>query len=536
MVFTHKSIFLRYHVIIPLLLVSCSAFVPSPRTHSLTHRLTLPLELSSRTIFRPRRITKTDTESRKTSRRNTATKAKKEDVADDDENSPEKAMGVSSSWPISLVLPLWLVYTSNQWSRSSIYFLVDFSSGAKPFQAMNVDIGFSEAQYGVLASVVFTSLFAVASLGAGVASDRFNRKFLTLASALAWSVATLGTAFSDSYTQVVICRVAMGLACAFSTPTAYTLIRDAVPKDRVALASSLYATAVALGSGLASLSILLDQELGWRNALIVISLFGAISVAASVLLLPDDPKESTPALKEEGSDAEPATSSTPSITADIFETISTSRVQWLFLASFLRFCSGLCIGVWSAPYYRMVFADQQADYAIAQASISAIGASASGLLGGAAADWLSSTTPSEDPDKEGRKLWVPVVGSLLAAPAFYFAVHSEQSFEVAMAWLAVEYFVAECWFGPTITTLQATVDKRIGGTAQGLFTLTGAIANFAPSILGYVYGRTAEAGESATELSSLLGAGVCFGYLSCAFCFAMAARASPPLLDKIKEQ
>jgi MFS family permease len=482
---------------------------------------------------------KSNTDSNKpASRHITATKAQKEDVADDDDdNSPNKAMGVSSSWPISLVLPLWLVYTSNQWSRSSIYFLVDFSSDAKPFQAMNLDIGFSEAQYGVLASVAFTSLFAVASLGAGVASDRFNRKFLTLASALTWSVATLGTAFSDSYTQVIICRVLMGLACAFSTPTAYTLIRDAVPKDRVALASSLYATAVALGSGLASLSILLDQELGWRNALLLISLFGAISVAASVLLLPDDPKESTtPALQKEGSDIKSATSTTPSITADIAETVSTSRVQWLFLASFLRFCSGLCIGVWSAPYFRMVFADQQADYAIAQAGISAIGASASGLLGGAAADWLSSTTAPENPDKEGRKLIVPIVGSLLAAPAFYFAVHSEQSFEVAMAWLAVEYFVAECWFGPTITTLQATVAPRIGGTAQGLFTLTGAIANFAPSILGYVYGQTAEAGESATELSSLLGAGVCFGYIACAFCFAMAARSPPPILDKVKEQ
>jgi MFS family permease len=184
----------------------------------------------------------------------------------------------------------------------------------------------------------------------------------------------------------------------------------------------------------------------------------------------------------------------------------------------------------------MVFADQQADYAIAQAGISAIGASASGLLGGAVADWLSATTAPENPDKEGRKLIVPIVGSLLAAPAFYFAVHSEQSFEVAMAWLAVEYFVAECWFGPTITTLQATVAPRIGGTAQGLFTLTGAIANFAPSILGYVYGQTAEAGESATELSSLLGAGVCFAYIACAFCFAMAARYPPPVLDKVKEQ
>lgn len=72
----------------------------------------------------------------------------------------------SSAWIFAVLLPLWLVYVSNQWSRSSIYYLVDFSSGGgDPFRAMNVDLDFSQSQYGVLASVAFTSLFAVASLG-----------------------------------------------------------------------------------------------------------------------------------------------------------------------------------------------------------------------------------------------------------------------------------------------------------------------------------------------------------------------------------
>lgn len=80
---------------------------------------------------------------------------------------------------------------------------------------MNVDLEFSQSQYGLLDSVAFTSLFAVASLGAGVASDHYNRKVLTIAPAVAWSVATLGTALSTSNEQVVIWPT--GLACAFST-------------------------------------------------------------------------------------------------------------------------------------------------------------------------------------------------------------------------------------------------------------------------------------------------------------------------------
>lgn len=112
-----------------------------------------------------------------------------------------------------------------------------------------------------------------------------------------------------------------------------------------------------------------------------------------------------------------------------------------------------------------------------------------------------------------------------------------------MAWLATEYLVAECWFGPTISTLQTTVGSKIGGTAQGLFTLTGAIANFAPSILGYLYGQAIAASNTAltvdanmattstsssTELSNLLTTAVCFGYIANAFCFSMAANAKPP--------
>jgi len=138
----------------------------------------------------------------------TALQAKNSNSNDDEKKEDEMS---NAAWILGLVLPLWLVYISNQWSRSSLYYLVDFSSTADAMQAMNVDIGFSEAQYGILASLAFTSLFAFASLAAGIISDRFNRKTITVAAAVAWSVATLGTAFSTSYPEVLAWRVCMGL-------------------------------------------------------------------------------------------------------------------------------------------------------------------------------------------------------------------------------------------------------------------------------------------------------------------------------------
>lgn len=75
-------------------------------------------------------------------------------------------------WLLVPVIPLWLVYISNQVSRSSLYNIVDFSQTADAFSAMNKELNFGETEYGLLASVAFTALFAVASLGAGIAADR----------------------------------------------------------------------------------------------------------------------------------------------------------------------------------------------------------------------------------------------------------------------------------------------------------------------------------------------------------------------------
>lgn len=170
----------------------------------------------------------------------------------------------------------------------------------------------------------------------------------------------------------------------------------------------------------------------------------------------------------------------------------------------------------------MAFPDNAADYAVAQALITSAAGSASGLLGGAIADSLAAQADSES-EATARKLWIPVVGSILAVPTFYMTMHVK-SFEAAMAWLSFEYLVAECWFGPTISSLLSTVGGNVRGTGQGLFTMTGAIANLAPTVLGWYLANANSAGssESSSALSELLSSAVCLGYISSAVCFAIS--------------
>jgi MFS family permease len=451
-----------------------------------------------------------------------------DEYASNDEENTSSATGY-----FTVLLPLLLVYISNQWSRYSLSYLVDFSESASAFKAMNIDIGFSQVQYGTLASVAFTALFAVASLVAGNLADKTDRKTLTFVACLLWSGATLATALSMNYGQLVAARVIMGLMCAFATPCGYTLIRDNFPSSNRALVSSIYGSGVYLGGALASLSILLDNNLGWRVTLETIAAFGAVAAGLLLLLLPSDSKEKDEnkeqideQLLDMAADWKEASKEETNILSDALNVVSSPRIQLLFLASFLRFCSGLCIAVWGAPYFKMAFPESAQSYAVVNAFIVSLCGVTSGIAGGALADKASDILGDvEGYDDSAGKLAIPVLGSLLAVPAWWFCVHAS-TFETAMAWLAVEYLVAECWFGPTVAVLQSNVQPNKGGTAQGVFTLVGALANFAPAALGAWYGAQAQAGggQDQDALSTGLGLVVCSGYFLSAITFYFTAQ------------
>ena len=514
-----------------LVLVECDSFVAPARYYSSSNRQT-KCKRGVAAMLRRGNAVASDKVAVKSShlqsRTSLAFKPSKDDLDSNVASTSTDPEIIGIEAYLTIVLPLLLVYISNQWSRSSLYYLVDFSDSAdvSAFTAMNVDLGFSQAQYGLLASVAFTALFAVASLFAGNFADKSDRRALTAGSAAVWSAATLGTSIATTYEQVVICRIIMGLACAFTTPAAYTLIRDSVPPSRAAFANSLYGGGIYLGGALASLSILLDNSLGWRGALGGIGLYGVVCVLLSVLVLQADPKiVDDETLNAKISETSSKESGSVTVIEDAKAVLSTPRVRWLFLASFTRFCSGLCIGVWGAPYFRSVFPDDATSYAVVNAFIVGLCGVTSGILGGVLSDKAAEVANGKGIEENQGRLAVPIAGSLLAVPSWWFAIHSS-TFQLSMIWLGVEYLVAECWFGSSVAVLQSSVGKERGGTAQGMFTLTGAIGNLAPSLLGVLYGQATSQGvENQVALSNLLGVAVCSGYLISAVCFFLSSQA-----------
>ncbi|CAM9915556.1 unnamed protein product [Ectocarpus fasciculatus] len=379
------------------------------------------------------------------------------------------------SW-VSLAMLL-LVYISNQWTRSLVYYVQNFdvaTTEATAKEFMNVGLGFDETQYGLLASFSFTLLFSTCSLIAGRAVDVVSRKTATVASCLVWSAMAAGTSVANGFPTVFGLRVLQGSAQAFTTPAAYTMISDLFPASVRGTANSIYSSGVYLGGALASLSLLLNGAIGWRDSHLVVAAVG-VAVAVLSALLIQEPAREFPTAGDPGAGDNTAAKSgdkggggagEESEERESFQealgiVFKSNTVRLVFLATAFRFCAGFGIGVWCAPFFRGRFPSNSSEYAVLNAFVVAGGGLLSSFLGGVISDKYSVQDPRV-------RAWVPMAGCILAIPC-WIGVVTGTNFYVSLAFLLAEYIAAECWFGGTVTILQEGLPPNVRGVGQGVF-------------------------------------------------------------------
>ena len=199
------------------------------------------------------------------------------------------------------------------------------------------------------------------------------------------------------------------------------------------------------------------------------------------------------------------------------------QVKALLCTTALRFCAGFTIAVWALPCFRGAFPERAADFGAAYGLVVAVCGTASALLGGQLADALAQrerTAALPWPfarNANAARALVPFVGTAVAAPLWWLALHAP-SFEQALGWLALEFFAAECWIGPTTALLQSECAPDSRGTAQGIFTATTLVGNLAPLGIGLLLSN-----QPALSPTPVVGAVVAAAYLSSALGFLAVA-------------
>ena len=168
-----------------------------------------------------------------------------------------------------------------------------FALSLRPIKAALV---LSDSQLGLLSGLAFAASYAVFSPLAGWFGDRYSRKRVLLAAIAAWSLATVATAFADSFATMFLARSFVGMGEAAVMPLAASILADTRPdvrsRDR---AFGIYMNATMLGSVVALLfggtlvqSMLPVAGLApWQSVFVLAGLAGVAMIAVTAATMVD---------------------------------------------------------------------------------------------------------------------------------------------------------------------------------------------------------------------------------------------------------
>lgn len=146
----------------------------------------------------------------------------------------------SSAYAWYVVAVLFIVTTFSQFDRQLTALL------ASPLkQGLAID----DTQFSLLHGYAFAITYSVLGVPFGRMVDRSNRRNLILAGLIVWSVTTVLAAFAQTFWQLVVARMGVGIGEAVLAPAAYSMIADLFDAKRRGRATGIYYASLAVGSG-----------------------------------------------------------------------------------------------------------------------------------------------------------------------------------------------------------------------------------------------------------------------------------------------
>ncbi len=264
----------------------------------------------------------------------------------------------------------------------------------------------NDRDFGILMAL-FMWVYAAFSPVGGLLADRFNRRWLILASLSIWSLMTFLTGFAHTFSQMAWTRALMGLSEAFYISAALSLIADYHQGPTRSRAIGIHTAGIYAGQALGGLGGYIADKSTWRNAF---WWFGGIGVCYAMLLLA--------ALKE--SRTWDGDQGRPGETADVTRTFKVLFGSGSFLILIVYFTLP-AIGGWAIKNWLPTFLSDEFNLKQGPAGLSATGyvtlASLGGaFLGGVLADRATRSTI------RGR-IYVSALGMGLCIPALFGLGH-----------------------------------------------------------------------------------------------------------------
>jgi predicted MFS family arabinose efflux permease len=410
-------------------------------------------------------------------------------------------------YPNYVLAVLFVVYVANFVDRQILAILLD---------DIKADLGVSDTAMGLLSGFAFALFYTVAGIPIARWADRGSRRTIIALGLAVWSAMTALSGMAQSFTQLALARVGVGVGEAAGSPPAHSLLSDYFPPERRATALSIYAMGLYVGIMFGYLAGgYINQYFDWRTAFVMVGLPG-LPLALLVRLTVREPRR--------GQSEPEVVDAAPVDLRSVLRFLAGRRTfRYLLLAGSCQSLSGYAVLAWGPAFLGRVHELPSAEIGLSMGLITGVGGALGAYLGGRLTDRLAR--------RDVRwSLWVPALVSLVGVP---FAVPFLLLDDVRLALVSFVpfYVIGAMYVGPLWSTTQniAHVRMRALASATLLFVLNLVGLGAGPLVVGFLNDLlAARLGPEAIRYSLL--AVMSIGTLASLF-FYLGSRTLPADLD-----
>jgi len=393
-----------------------------------------------------------------------------------------------------------LVYVFNFIDRQILAMLLE------PIQQ---DLGVSDTRMGFLSGFAFALFYTFAGIPIARWADTGSRRSIIALGLTVWSAMTAACGLAQSFVQLLLARVGVGIGEAAGSPPAHSLISDYFPPERRGTALSVYSMGVYVGAAIAFLAGgYLRENFDWRVAFLAVGLAGvplAVLLRATV--------REPPRGHSEGGVADAQTDSVWEVMRFL-----ASRRSFVFLvaAASIQSISGYGVLAWGPTFLGRVHQMGGVEIGIWFGLTVGLGGVGGAFLGGSIADRLGA--------RDSRwYLFLSAIVCLTGVPfAAGFALAGDAT--IALLCFIPFYVLAAMYVGPMLWMVQGLVKLRMRAMASAilLFILNMVGLGLGPFLIGFMNDQLADRFGVEAIRYSLLVVGM-VGVPSSAF-FLLASR------------
>ena len=317
----------------------------------------------------------------------------------------------------------------------------------------------SDIQLGLLSGLIFAALYTLLSIPAGLWAVAHSRRNLIAAAAMLWGAMTIACGFAQSFTQLALARLGVGIGEAGGAPPSQAWVSDLYKSGERATALATLAAGVNIGAFLAFLiGGFVGQRYGWRIALLA---GGSLPLLCGLLLRLTT--RDVPPVAVAVAVVVPQQGSVSLVRAIMAQMFGDPVLRQVLMSAVLAMTVGYGAIAWIPS-----FLVRSHGFNIAQAG--AYLAIVIGL-GGAIGTWLGGMISDRLRERDVRwSLWLLAIVFVVARP-FAMAFYWVDDARLAMALFVLPAAAGAVHIGPSVAILHERVDARLRPLASALFLM-----------------------------------------------------------------